>query len=423
MPFIVGLSGPPVASGDELSDALARQKALAARIQTQREEAARLRAVQAGLASDMAATRTALSGINADLAATKKRVAALDGRIAAAKVTYQDLVANVASLDGQVASLEAEQAERARELVERKARLAARLREAYRADRTSLIETILSAQSFTDVLEDVGSYLDFGEQDRALAERIAADQETLAAVHSMLLDTRAATEELRNQALEARRALDARMSELKAARKQLAALQKETARQLAIQQATWAKMTRTASALKAALAADLAAQKRIKAQIADLVARQRSYGNIPSQFNGTLGWPLAGVITQEFGCTGFSWEPPLGGCAHFHAGIDIAAPKYTPIRAAGDGVVVFAGPNPYDAYPKAWIVVIAHSGNLQTWYAHLDNALKPIPVIAGETVRQGQVIGYVGMTGRTTGPHLHWMVEYNSDFVNPRLFV
>jgi murein DD-endopeptidase MepM/ murein hydrolase activator NlpD len=129
------------------------------------------------------------------------------------------------------------------------------------------------------------------------------------------------------------------------------------------------------------------------------------------------------VITQEFGCTGFPSEPPIGNCAHFHQGIDIAAPLYSPIQAAGDGVVLFAGPNPYDPYPKAWIVIIAHSDSLLTWYAHVDNGSHGITVTAGQQVKAGQVIAYVGMTGRTTGAHLHWGIEYNNEFVNPRLFV
>jgi len=171
--------------------------------------------------------------------------------------------------------------------------------------------------------------------------------------------------------------------------------------------------------------ARLAAESHTAAidRIAAIVARQRSRGNIPSQYNGTIRWPMGGTITQEFGCTGFSWEPPLGNCAHFHQGIDIAAPMYTPIKAAAAGVVVFAGPNPYDPYPKAWIVIIAHSESLQTWYAHVDNAARPPAVHSGQAVNAGQVIAYIGMTGRTTGPHLHWAVMHNGSFVNPRLYL
>jgi murein DD-endopeptidase MepM/ murein hydrolase activator NlpD len=336
---------------------------------------------------------------------------------------YEDLVAQVALLEIQLVAIEEEQSAKAAELFQRKALLAARLREAYRTDRTPLIQSILSAGTFTDLLQDVGSYLDFGDQDLALAGRIEADAQTLDALRALLVDTRSAREGLRDETLAQKRQLDANLVELKAAKARLAELQAETARALAVQRAAWARMSKNKSALQAAIARDVAAQKKLASQIASIVARQRSLGNIPSEYNGTLAWPMSATITQEFGCTGFPWEPAIGGCAHFHQGIDLAAPKYTPIRAAGDGVVVFAGPNPYDPWPKAWIVIIAHSQSLQTWYAHVDNAMKPPTVSAGDTVVAGQVIAYIGMTGRTTGPHLHWAVVFNGSFANPRYFV
>jgi murein DD-endopeptidase MepM/ murein hydrolase activator NlpD len=423
LPLLIGIAGPPSARGDELSDAIARQKALAARVKEQREQVAKIRALQGGLAQEIASTQTALAGINTNLAQTKSRITKISGRIAKVRAAYYDLVAQVALLDRQVVAIEEEQAEKAAELRERKALLAARVREAYRTDRTPLLQTVLSAGTFTDLLEDVGSYLDLGAQDRDLASQIEADARTLDALRGLLVETRVAREDLRKETLAQKRQLDARMKDLRAAKARLAELQKETARQLAIQRANYARMAMNKGALAAAIARDVAAQRKLSKQIAALVARQRDLGNIPSEYNGTLRWPLSATITQEFGCTGFSWEPPVGSCAHFHQGIDIAAPKYTPIKAAGDGVVVFAGPNPYDPYPKAWIVIIAHSESLQTWYAHVDNGIRAPRVAAGDQVRAGQVIAYVGMTGRTTGPHLHWAVMFNGSFANPRLFV
>jgi murein DD-endopeptidase MepM/ murein hydrolase activator NlpD len=423
LPLLVGVAGPAPARGDELSDAVARQKALAARVKEQRAEVARLRTLQGGLAKEIASTRKALAGINANLAETKEQIARITKQVVAVRAAYGDLVAQVDQLDRQVTAVEQEEAEKAQELRDRRSLLAARVREAYRTDRTPLVQAFLSAETFTDLVQDVGSYLDIGEQDRALAERIAADQETLAALRKLFVDTRAAREELRGETLAQKRELDARLKDLREAKARLAALQDETERQLAIQRATYARMAKNKGALEAAIARDLAAQRKLAAQVAAIIARQRSLGNIPSQFNGTLVWPMAGTVTQEYGCTGFGWEPPIGRCSHFHQGIDIAAPMYTPIRAAGAGVVVFAGPNPYDPYPKAWIVIIAHSASLQTWYAHVDNAQKLPEVREGDTVVAGQVIAYVGMTGRTTGPHLHWAVVLNDDFANPRLFV
>ena len=423
VPLLVGLLGPPNARGDELSDAVARQKALAAQVKKQRAEVSRLKELQGGLAQEIASTQTALNGINTNLAQTKERISRIGSRIVEIRAVYDDLVAQVALLDRQVVAIEAEQAEKAQELRDRRDLLAARIREAYRTDRTPIVQAFLSAGTFTDLLQDVGSYLDLGDQDRELASRIEADARTIAALRSLLVDTRAAREELRAETLAQKKQLDARMRDLREARARLAELQDETERQLAIQRAAFAKMASSKSAIQAAIARNLAAQKKLAGQIKRIVARQRSRGNIPSQYNGTLRWPMAGTLTQEFGCTGFAWEPPLGSCAHFHQGIDLAAPMYTPIRASGDGVVVFAGPNPYDPYPKAWIVIIAHSESLQTWYAHVDNAVHPPAVSAGQHVSAGQVIAYVGMTGRTTGPHLHWAVMFNGSFANPRLFL
>jgi murein DD-endopeptidase MepM/ murein hydrolase activator NlpD len=126
---------------------------------------------------------------------------------------------------------------------------------------------------------------------------------------------------------------------------------------------------------------------------------------------------MGGIVTQEFGCTGFGMEPPLGNCAHFHVGIDIANNSGTPIRAAGAGKVIFAGRSPYD---PAWIVIIAHSADLVTWYGHVQTS---IPVRAGQFVAKGEVIAYEGCTGWCTGPHLHWAVQLGGNWVNPRLFL
>ncbi|MBP1705578.1 MAG: peptidase [Chloroflexi bacterium] len=419
VPLLVGVSGPAPARGDELSDAQARQRALVSKIEAQRRQMDRLRAQQAGLETDIADTKATLAAVNADIAAAQKKVKRLASRVAAVKATYAELVRQIGIFDREIAGLQAEEAERAHDLDNQVARLEARIREAYRTGRTSLLETLLSAETFTDVLEDVGSYMDLGSQDRDLAIQIERDRETIRTVRGMLAETRAATAQLRDEAAAQKRALDARMREYRAAQKKLAALQKETKRQLAKQRAAYSRLAANKASLKAAIAANEAAQRKLRSQISRLLAEQRSRGNIPSAYSGTLRWPLSGVITQEFGCTGFGLEPSTGSCSHFHNGIDIAAPMYRPIRAAGDGVVLFAG----RLSDGAWVVVIAHSANLVTWYGHVDNRRHPPRVRAGQSVAAGQVIAYVGMTGMTTGPHLHWIVQLNGEWVNPRKFV
>ncbi len=128
---------------------------------------------------------------------------------------------------------------------------------------------------------------------------------------------------------------------------------------------------------------------------------------------------MAGTISGDYGCSSFAWYGPGNGCAHFHNGIDIVAPYGTPVRASGAGRVVYCGWNYADGADPAWIVIIAHSSELSTWYAHMTPRC---PAGAGSVVKKGQVIGREGNTGRSTGAHLHWMVQFNGSFVNPRLF-
>lgn len=115
-----------------------------------------------------------------------------------------------------------------------------------------------------------------------------------------------------------------------------------------------------------------------------------------------LIWPLHGPVTSEFG-------PRWGG---FHPGIDIALPTGTPIAAAKAGTVLFAGPN--DGYGN--FVVIDHGNGVSTAYAHQSRVV----VNEGDRVSQGQVIGFVGSTGFSTGPHLHFEVRVNGAPQNPR---
>jgi murein DD-endopeptidase MepM/ murein hydrolase activator NlpD len=104
---------------------------------------------------------------------------------------------------------------------------------------------------------------------------------------------------------------------------------------------------------------------------------------------------------------------PILGYSRMHKGVDFAAPSGTPIYAAGSGRVVVAGRNGgYGNYVR-----IRHSGEYSTAYAHMSRFAKGIG--PGQRVRQGQVIGYVGSTGRSTGPHLHYEVLRNDAQMNP----
>ena len=411
---------PRTASADELSDAYARQQRLERYISRQRSSITALTASQEDLSRQISGTKATLSEVNANLLAVRTQLVTMVVEVAHSQNAVDELSATAGRLDAELQQIEAEEVTKQADLEESKAILAARIRDAYDTDRTSMIETFLSSDDFTDVLTEVGYVLDFAEQDKLLAEKIVTDQEVLQVLHENVLLARQQTEELHALAAESKLELDKQKAGLDEQRQELARLEAETKRLLQEQQRTYAKMARDKKQLAGQLAAAREAQGKLEALIKRLVRESLERGGIPSSYNGTLQWPMNGQITQEFGCTGFAWEPPFGNCSNFHQGIDIAAPMYTPIKAAGAGRVVWAGPSPYD---PSWIVIIAHSEQLVTWYAHVDNGRKRPPVREGQYVTKGQVIAYEGITGWTTGPHLHWQVQLNGTFANPRLFL
>lgn len=118
-----------------------------------------------------------------------------------------------------------------------------------------------------------------------------------------------------------------------------------------------------------------------------------------------LIWPVRGPVTSGFG---YRW-------GRMHSGIDIGAGTGVPIRAAKGGVVTFAGT--MSGYGN--VVIISHGGGFTTLYAHQSR----IGVGDGASVSQGQVIGYVGSTGRSTGPHLHFETRVNGNAQDPRRYL
>ena len=122
-------------------------------------------------------------------------------------------------------------------------------------------------------------------------------------------------------------------------------------------------------------------------------------------------WPLEGRVGSSFG----EREDPFNGEGAFHTGIDIDAPYGTPVRAAGDGEVT--GASMGAGYGKQ--VVLDHGHDVLTIYGHLS----AIAVVPGQRVIRGQVIGYVGQSGRATGPHLHYEIRIHNVPVNPHKYL
>lgn len=410
-----------------------------------------------------------LEGINADQAGVRADITAVGITLDSVQRRYRGLVGQLGHLDWTLGVLQGELDQGERDLEDRRRMLAERLAEAYRRGQTSLLEQVLMADSFSDVLADVSSYFHLGDQDAKLAREIARDQEDLDVLRQTTRSTRYRTDQLRLSARrraaeiaqqrarlvaaerslarlegQAKRAQEQQLADFRRvrssqgqARKKLeqqskaqAAVRRDVARIVEEQrrQAAAAAAARARREAEAHLLAEQARQADQARQAASQrAARERARRTAPASVAGGGGgpfvWPVAGVVTQEFGCTGFELEPPLGHCRHFHKGIDIAAPLGTPIRAAAGGTVAFVGYNPYDQPgDQAWLVIVVHRDGLVSWYAHLQGR-RPGGISQGARVSQGQLLGYAGNTGRSTGVHLHWQVERNGAPVNPRGYI
>ncbi len=122
-------------------------------------------------------------------------------------------------------------------------------------------------------------------------------------------------------------------------------------------------------------------------------------------------WPVQGVVTSSFG----SRLDPFNGEGAFHTGIDIATNRGEAVRAPADGIVLKAGTG--SGYGRE--VIVDHGHGVETLYAHLSG----FAVIAGQDVSRGDILGYVGSSGHSTGPHLHYEVRIHDTPVNPSKYL
>jgi murein DD-endopeptidase MepM/ murein hydrolase activator NlpD len=184
----------------------------------------------------------------------------------------------------------------------------------------------------------------------------------------------------------------------------------------AVKQSRWQKPTR--ARIAARRAERERAEDRLDAAIDQMVALSKARaGRFGTAAVSSFRRPVRGSISQGYGCTGKATNPRRGGCRHFHDGIDVAAPRGARVRAAAPGFVSYVGFSPWDGRARAFIVIVGHAGGYHSVYAHLQPRDR---VRAGQLVKRGQVIGRVGLTGRTTGPHVHLEVWRAGLTLDPR---
>ncbi len=406
--FIVGQQGPASAD-DPLQEALKRKQDLERAVAASRANLERY--VQA--ANQFQA---AVNAANARIADLSAREAAATSQADALQLEIQIREEQLALVSFQMDetkaeadSLTAQAGAQQKLLAQREDLYGKHLRITYRQALISPLEMLLSSSSLTDFAARVQAMIFINRQDQQLANEI--------------ITLRADTADKLSQAREREKEIVGLQTQIDDQKKALAQ-QKATYDELAAQaQAAISQQADERSVAAASRNAQLinanaanqetrslnAKLERAEALYEQLAAEQAAKSGMGAFTGRFFLWPVSGPITSGFG-------PRWGG---FHNGLDIAAPMYTPIRAPANGRVVTVG-KPYLAYgDTAEVIIIAHGNNFSTLYGHLDDRTKPPIVRVGQFVTAGQVIGYVGMTGWTTGPHLHFMTIVNGRATNP----
>ncbi len=386
----------------------------------------------ADLAGRKASIDSHLGSVQTKIDAARAHAAALQAEIDSTTTRIRTLEARVGDVSTKLALLQNDLALRQRRLQQTnqlfqiqsrqltvikqeqklaQERLRQRLIDIYESDQPTTLDVILGSRSIQDALDRTSYFSAIAGQDHQIVRQVSEARTGLQSQrrHTRLLRDRIRSEE---RLVAYRAAQEAQVrGDLLGAQGSLLNARDSTSHALAGTQAQvrdWQQEANSLAAANSQLEAQIAAaqaQQQAAAQAAQNAAQTSSSADTatpptPTTSSGLI-WPVSGPITSPFG---LRW-------GSLHPGIDIGAGSGTPIHAAAAGQVLVAS---YDGgYGN--LVVLDNGNTISTAYAHQSS----IAVAVGQTVSQGQVIGSVGSTGFSTGPHLHFEVRINGVPVDP----
>ena len=374
--------------------------------------------------------REAQGQIIADLTAGEGHALMLERSLADAQLHLLALAQKVADadrglamLDAQLDTVRAEHQAAAAQLQQDRRTLTLTVRRLYK-DQRGYLAALLEVGGFAGLLRAIGYSDVIVEKEHAMVQAVQADEVALEHSQADLERTRTHRQVARDQ-------LDAASGLLAAQVAQQEQLQQllQAAIDLAIQSLDAAQTnTPAAAATRAQLVtmktdAVLALiEQAVWAQSAGLQGAALPPIDPELKTTGRLLWPVPNaVVSQGFGPSPFVFEAAYAGFAHFHTGLDLAVPLGTPVFAAADGVALLAGAmtdQNGDLVGYGNYVILQHGDGLRTLYAHLMTwAVKP-----GDSVTRGQLIGLVGSSGNSTGPHTHFEVRVDNSPIDPAQF-
>jgi murein DD-endopeptidase MepM/ murein hydrolase activator NlpD len=345
------------------------------------------------------------AGLAAAVARLDDRLNAINGKLANLQGRITDVSARLTSSRARLAGLAEELRQKRRELQAAQTKLVAeqqafseRVVATYKAGDATYIDLIVGSTGFEDLISRLKLVRSLIASDNQVTGDLQAVRDTVAVEKAAV----AADTEAARQA----------MLELQSQRDELAGLRAAQARQRAGALAARADKTRTLAKVETNRKAWEQQEAQMAADSAQLVGIIRgNQGTGGGHISGRMYWPAAGPVTSPFG-----WRMhPIFHVMRFHTGIDIGAPYGAPIHAADPGTVIYA--TWMGGYGN--VIIIDHGGGISTLYAHQSS----LAVGYGARVGRGQVIGYVGSTGFSTGPHLHFEVRVNGNPVDPMKYL
>lgn len=333
-----------------------------------------------------------LASIRSDLSKAKEQVELIQGQVVLTEEEINTSQALLDQYDLQIQQKEAEITALEQQEEEQYQEFYRQVRWMEETGGTSYLSILFEASSFSEMLDYAMLITDIMDYSNRIIDQLNATQAQLGAARDDLAAGRA------DQA-EVQQALEDKKAELEDQRAQAQTL----LNQIAASESEYAAEAKELADSEAKINKELKeAEKKYQEQLAALEAQQNA-----NMTSGDWYWPLPGryKISSLFG----SRPDPFTGKRDNHTGTDIPAPGGTPIYAAKTGIVTTVNSNRY-ASSYGYYCIISHGSGYATLYAHQNQ----VPIVQeGQTVQKGQIIGYVGSTGRSTGNHLHFELRVN----------
>ncbi|WP_042142681.1 murein hydrolase activator EnvC [Paucisalibacillus sp. EB02] len=374
--------------------------------------------------NEQASVQSQIDSLDQQLSDTKASISAKQGEIDATNKEINELTAQIDELTNQIEQLKEEIEVLLERITDREELLTERLRTIQRSGGAlRYLEVLLGSKSFSDFISRTAAVNIMMDQDKAILESLANDKKEV--------ENKKVTVESNKKDIESKRQdVEDNKVALEGQKNELVALENQLDEQMAERQILLAQLEEEHHHLEQYVITledeqRFLAQQEEAAKKAQQIAEQQlaalsqktegtnTNASSPNAGTGNFIWPASGSRTSNFG-----WRVhPIYFTKNYHGGVDIGAPQGTPIYSSGAGVGVVSTAEYHPSYGNhVMIVNIIDGQTYVTNYAHMSS----IAVSPGQQVEQGQVIGYIGSTGDSTGPHLHFEIHLNRYLgVNP----